>query len=52
MLLAQGLRDRDIAKSLYISERTVKFHLNNLPPQLKARTRCQAIYQAVVKGLI
>lgn len=49
-LLADGARDRDIANTLYISERTVKFHINNILTKLKARTRCQAIYLAVQKG--
>jgi DNA-binding CsgD family transcriptional regulator len=51
-LLAEGLRDRDIANRLHISERTVKFHLNNVLAKLEARTRCQAIYQSTVKGWI
>ncbi|WP_416676258.1 LuxR C-terminal-related transcriptional regulator [Egbenema bharatensis] len=51
-LLAEGLRDRDIAHQLHISERTVKFHLNNVLTKLGARTRCQAIYQSAVKGWI
>ena len=51
-LLAQGLRDRDIAETLFISESTVKFHLNNTMSKLKARTRYQALYQATVNGWI
>jgi DNA-binding NarL/FixJ family response regulator len=51
-LLAQGLRDRDIANTLIISESTVKFHINNVLTKLKARTRYQALYQAMVNGWI
>ena len=51
-LLAQGLRDRDIASKLFISERTVKFHINNTVTKLKARTRTQALHQAIVNGWI
>ncbi len=51
-LLAQGLRDRDIASSLIISESTVKFHVNNILTKLKARTRYQALHQAIVNGWI
>lgn len=51
-LLAQGLRDRDIANQLHISERTVKFHINNTLTKLKARTRCQAIHQAALNGCL
>ena len=49
-LLVQGLRDRDIATQLVISESTVKFHMNNILAKLKVRTRYQAIYQAIVNG--
>ncbi len=51
-LLAQGLRDRDIASSLIISESTVKFHINNILTKLKARTRYQALHQAIVNRWI
>ncbi len=51
-LLAQGLRDRDIAAQLIISESTVKFHINNILAKLKAKTRFQALYQAIDQGLI
>ncbi len=49
-LLAQGLRDRDIANSLHISDRTVKFHINNILAKLKAKTRFQALYQVTCNG--
>ena len=51
-LLTQGLRDREIATQLMVSESTVKFHINNILTKLKARTRFQALYQAIYKGLI
>ena len=51
-LLAQGLRDRDIASYLHISDRTVKFHINNILAKLKAKTRFQALYQVTSKGWI
>ncbi len=51
-LLAEGLRDRNIADRLVISESTVKFHMNNVLSKLKVRTRYQAIYQAVNQGWI
>lgn len=51
-LLALGFRDRDIANQLHISERTVKFHINNILTKLKARTRFQALYQATLNGWI
>ncbi|MGJ3244789.1 MAG: LuxR C-terminal-related transcriptional regulator [Elainellaceae cyanobacterium] len=51
-LLAQGLRDRDIANQLFISESTVKFHIGNILAKLKARNRYQAVYQATLSGWI
>ncbi|NJM97507.1 MAG: GAF domain-containing protein [Phormidesmis sp. RL_2_1] len=50
MLLAQGYRDRDIAEQLYISERTVKFHVKNMLKKLAVRTRIQAVFEATQKG--
>ncbi len=51
-LLAQGLRDRDIAQHLHISESTVKFHVNNSLTKLEAKNRYQGVYQATVRGWI
>ncbi len=51
-LLAEGLRDREIAQQLFISDRTVKFHINNAVTKLNARTRIQAIHQAYSQGLL
>jgi DNA-binding NarL/FixJ family response regulator len=51
-LLGQGLRDRDIANRLYISESTVKFHINNSLTKLQAKNRYQAVYQAAIQGWI
>jgi DNA-binding NarL/FixJ family response regulator len=36
----------------YISESTVKFHMNNVLGKLRARTRYQALHQAIVNGWI
>lgn len=51
-LLAEGKRDRDIAQALYISESTVKFHINNSLAKLKAKNRYQGVYQATLRGWI
>jgi DNA-binding CsgD family transcriptional regulator len=51
-LLAQGLRDRDIAQQLFISESTVKFHINNILAKLQAKTRYQALHQVMKLGWI
>ncbi len=50
--LAQGMRDREIAEKLFISDRTVKFHINNAVTKLKAKTRIQAVHQAYTQGLL
>ena len=50
--MTEGLRDRDIVNRLYISESTVKFHLNNVLTKLKAKTRCQAPYLAMIKAWV
>ncbi len=49
-LLAQGLRDREIAQKLFISERTVKFHSQNMLTKLAVKTRIQAVFEATRRG--
>ena len=49
-LLTQGLRDRDIAKKLFISERTVKFHVKNMLKKMDVKTRVQAVFEATQQG--
>lgn len=51
-LLSQGLRDRDIANRLHISESTVRFHVNNTLTKLKAKNRYQAVYEATSREWI
>ena len=51
-LLAEGKRDRNIAEELYISESTVKFHINNSLTKLKAKNRYQGVYQATLRRWI
>ena len=51
-LLAEGLRDRNIAQQLFISESTVKFHINNSLAKLNAKNRYQGVYQAAIRGWI
>lgn len=49
-LLTQGLRDRDIAEKLFISERTVKFHVKNMLKKMDVKTRVQAVFEATQQG--
>ena len=51
-LLAAGMRDREISQKLFISDRTVKFHINNAVTKLNAKTRIQAVHQAYSQGLL
>ena len=51
-LLAQGKPNIDIARSLAISESTVKFHMNNILSKLHVSDRTQALVVASRKGLL
>lgn len=51
-LLADGLSNRAIAEVLGISPHTVKFHVDALLDKLAARSRTQAVVQAVRSGLL
>lgn len=50
--VAKGKRNKEISKSLYISERTVKFHMSALLRKLGASNRTEAIRIAVNQGLL
>lgn len=51
-LLARGLSNRDIAKRLFISETTAKFHVGNIIRKLNVTRRAEAVYTASKMGLI
>lgn len=51
-LVANGLRNKEIASQLSISERTVKFHINVIFQKLDAGSRTEAVKEAVHRGLI
>ncbi len=50
-LLAEGLTNRLIARRLYISEHTAKFHVANVLYKLGAPSRTKAAIYAVKAGL-
>ncbi len=51
-LIATGLLNKEIADRLYISERTVKFHVSEVLAKLGAGNRTEAVAIATEKGLI
>jgi DNA-binding NarL/FixJ family response regulator len=51
-LVAGGLRNREIAAQLYLSENTVEAHLRNVFSKLNVSSRTQAVRSAVQKGII
>jgi len=50
-MVADGLRNREIADRLYINEGTVKAHLHNIYEKLKVNSRLQLTRYARDKGL-
>jgi DNA-binding NarL/FixJ family response regulator len=51
-LLARGLRNKEIAARLTVSERTVNFHLANIYQKLNVSGRTEALSKALEQGLI
>jgi two-component system NarL family response regulator len=51
-LIAEGQCNKDIAKALVISEKTVKNHINNIFSKLHIYDRSQAMLYAIRKGLV
>ncbi len=51
-LLARGLRNKEIAARLHVSERTVNFHLANIYQKLNVSGRTEALSKALAQGLV
>jgi DNA-binding NarL/FixJ family response regulator len=51
-LMAQGLRNKEIADELVIAERTVKIHVGNILGKLQANNRTEAVARALHFGLL
>jgi len=50
-ILTTGSTNKEIAKALFISEKTVKSHLNSIFKKLNVTRRLQAILHAINRGL-
>jgi DNA-binding NarL/FixJ family response regulator len=51
-LLARGLRNKEIAARLFVSERTVNFHLANIYQKMNVSGRTEALSKAMEQGLV
>ncbi len=51
-LVIEGRSSKDIADTLYVSKRTVDFHLANIYEKLQVSNRVQAFRRATRLGLI
>ena len=52
VLLSQGLSNKEIARPLFISERTVKFHISAILEKLQAKNRTHAVRIAEQRGIL
>jgi DNA-binding NarL/FixJ family response regulator len=50
-LIAQGMSNREIAAKLFVSEATIKTHINHVFAKIGARDRAQAVHYAYTHGL-
>jgi DNA-binding NarL/FixJ family response regulator len=51
-LVARGLQNKEIARELEISERTVKYHVSSIMGKLGAGNRTEAVSIAAQRGLV
>ena len=51
-LLVRGMRNKEIAARLFVSERTVNFHLANIYQKLNVSGRTEALSKAIEQGLV
>ncbi len=51
-LIVEGLSSKEVADKLYISKRTVDFHLQNVYEKLQATNRLDAFRRAARLGLV
>jgi DNA-binding NarL/FixJ family response regulator len=51
-LVAKGLSNKQIAHEIFLSESTVKFHLQNASRKLNAHRRAEIVHHAAAAGLL
>jgi len=51
-MIGKGLKNKDIAKKLYISEATVRHHLSSVYGKLGVADRLNLVIYACEKGLV
>ncbi|AFY75076.1 response regulator containing a CheY-like receiver domain and an HTH DNA-binding domain [Synechococcus sp. PCC 7502] len=51
-LIAKGMSNQEIASALYLSESTIKYHVNSILSKLAVSDRTQAALIAVKRGII
>lgn len=51
-LVTEGLSNAEIGERLFVSERTVKFHVSSILAKLEAKNRTEAIHLARERGLL
>jgi len=50
--IARGLSNKQIANEMFISENTVKFHIQNASKKLHSHRRAELVHRAIAAGLI
>ncbi len=51
-LVAEGRPNREVAKILWVTDQTIKFHLANIYKKLGVRNRIEASHWAIARGLV
>ena len=51
-LVANGMKNSQIAKELFVTEQTVKFHVRNIFRKLSVTTRTEAAFKAARLGIV
>ena len=51
-LIAAGKSNKEIAAALFVTEGTIKLHVNHILRKLKVSGRAEAISQAVQRGIV